>query len=110
MSETLSPLNGVESVDTKTEINSMLAAALDYASRGWRVFPLKPNDKVPMTSHGCKDATTDIDIIRQWWEATPNANIGIATGSESGLLILDNDAYKGGDETLATMTAKYGPL
>ena len=34
-------------------------AALDYAARGWAVFPLKERDKVPAVAGGFKVATTD---------------------------------------------------
>ena len=29
-----------------------LDAALDYAARGWRVFPCKPSGKLPLTKKG----------------------------------------------------------
>ena len=59
----------------------LVSAALWYASVGLRVFPLQPRSKVPwQRSHGCKDATTDLDRIRAWWAAVPDSNIGIATG------------------------------
>ncbi|MFT3971713.1 MAG: bifunctional DNA primase/polymerase [Micropruina sp.] len=62
-------------------VPDLLASALWYASIGLQVFPLQPGRKVPFTgSNGCKDATTDAAMIRRWWAAAPNANIGIATG------------------------------
>ena len=36
-----------------------LRAALAYAKAGWRVFPCTPGEKVPATSNGVKDATSD---------------------------------------------------
>ena len=69
--------------------------AMEYANQGWKVFPLKPGKKVPLTAHGFKDATTSRHIIREWWKATPNANIGIATGFESGLVVFDFDVKNG---------------
>lgn len=60
---------------------SLLASALWYAEQGLRVFPLTPGAKIPLArSRGFKDATTDAAQIRAWWEQTPDANIGIATG------------------------------
>jgi hypothetical protein len=38
----------------------MLQAALDYARlRRWHVFPVNPNNKKPLTTHGLKDASID---------------------------------------------------
>lgn len=67
--------------------------ALSYAYRGWPVFPCIVGDKPPATSHGVKDATTDKAQIKQWWEANPAFNIGIATGNPSGLLVIDIDMH-----------------
>lgn len=67
----------------------MLAAALEYAAKGWPVFPLRVRDKLPATSHGLKDATTDEATIRRWWQKEPNANIGYATGN--GVAVVDID-------------------
>src|SRR4051794_22759713 len=72
--------------------------ALAYAKQlGWAVFPLAPGQKTPLTAHGFKDATTDEAKIRGWWKAHPAANIGIACGSVSGIVVLDEDPRNGGD-------------
>lgn len=69
----------------------MLNIALAYAARGWRVHPLKPRDKRPLSKNGCKDGTLDPDIIRRWWTKIPDANIGLATGYEFFVLDIDPD-------------------
>ncbi|WP_427115600.1 bifunctional DNA primase/polymerase [Pseudarthrobacter scleromae] len=79
----------------------MLELALDYASKGYRVFPLWPDGKNPLIGKagggsGFKDATTDPDQVQAWWTKTPRANIGIAAGL-SGLIIPDLDVKKGDD-------------
>lgn len=96
----------------------MLKHALDYAARGWAVVPLhgisegrctcgKPEcrsaGKHPRISGGCHAATTDPETIEQWWRTYPDANIGIATGKVSGLIVVDVDAGEGktGFESLA---------
>jgi Bifunctional DNA primase/polymerase, N-terminal len=56
--------------------------------------------KHPMTAHGVKDGTTNLDQIEKWWTDSPNANIGIATCPESGLLVLDVDPRNGGGKPL----------
>lgn len=54
------------------------------------MFPLKPRAKTPLTAHGFKDATTNIDTIRAWWAKAPTANIGLNCG-KSGLVVVDLD-------------------
>ncbi len=70
----------------------MLDAALDYAARGWPVFPLNPGGKSPLgrlAPHGLKDATTDADRVRAWWTVEPVANIGLLTGVHFDVLDID---------------------
>ena len=69
----------------------LLAAALQYAGRGWRVFPLVPQGKRPLTESGFKDATTEDTRIITWWERWPSANVGLATGGPFDVLDLDGD-------------------
>jgi Bifunctional DNA primase/polymerase, N-terminal len=84
---------------------------LQYAARGLLVFPLAPGTIKPCKgSHGYKDATRDPDVIRRWWWQTPRANIGIATGAVSGLLILDVDPRHDGPVSLAALEQKHGRL
>lgn len=70
----------------------MLKFALNYAREGFYIFPLKPGAKTPLTTHGVKDATRDEGTIKRWWKLWPNANIGVATGSKSGVMIVDLDS------------------
>lgn len=64
-------------------------AAAIYVNWGWPVFPLKSGRKVPVTRNGFKDATTDEETVRQWWEQSPRANIGIPTGMLFDVLDVD---------------------
>ncbi len=105
---------------------SILDAALAYAEEGVAVFPLynplpdgtcscgkvdcgKSTGKHPRTATGLKAATTDRDQIERWWTDWPDANIGIPTGAVNGLVVVDVD-HAAGEESLARMTDKYGPL
>ena len=84
--------------------NVFLDAAIEYASRGWAVFPLKARGKDPLTAHGVKDATTNFDQIEKWWTKNPNANVAIACGLVSGgLLVVDLDEKENGISGLDTL-------
>ena len=73
----------------------MIDIALHYAKLNWPVFPLTAGGKEPLKgSHGFLDATLDVNRIEAWWAATPQANIGIATGRRSGVLVIDVDPRK----------------
>ncbi len=74
------------------ESENTVRRALDYASRGWPVFPCRPGSKEPATRHGFRDATTDADRIRSWWRRQPAANLAIATG-RPGPDVLDVDEH-----------------
>lgn len=73
------------------ELSALGDAARWYAAHGWQVFPLKPKTKQPATAHGFKDASCAVDQVAAWWRATPNANIGMATGA---VIVVDFDTYK----------------
>jgi len=99
-----------------TTTPNMLEAALSYAERGWPVFPCHTNSseacscgkqdcsspaKHPRVAKGVLAATTDVSQIRKWWKLWPDANIGIATGAKSGIVVIDIDPRHGGEESLA---------
>jgi hypothetical protein len=91
-------------------------AALRLAAKGFAVFPLRPRTKVPFnddrffrTVGGYKCASRDPALIEFWWAREPAANIGVATGSVSGVWILDVDGDEG-RETLATLEEQHGQL
>lgn len=85
-----------------------LEAALTYASWGWHVLPLIPNDKRPASAHGVHDATTDPEQIKAWWAQNPSFNIGIAAGEKSGIVVFDIDPRNGGSESWDDFTAEHG--
>ena len=91
---------------------SMLEAALRYGARGWRVLPLKPRDKTPMLKDWVTLASADAAQIKRWWAAQPKANVGIATGSGSGVVVLDVDVAEGhgGEASLKALEDKHGPM
>src|SRR6478735_6130052 len=103
---------------------NMLKAALAYSSRGWLVVPLhNPKQgkcscrkqscsspgKHPRTEHGLKNGSKDPSQIEQWFARWPDANLGILTGRQSGLVVLDVDG-EDGKASLQALMAAHGPL
>jgi len=95
--------------------NPILKAALGYAARGWPIFPVHSikngccscgkadcarSGKHPvgtLAPNGRNSATTDPEVIKRWWGQYPKANIGIPTGPESGVVVVDIDPRNCGD-------------
>jgi hypothetical protein len=75
-------------------VTELLHAALSYAQNGYAVHPLKPGGKAPLLPHGLKEASTDLDQVRAWWEKWPDANIGIVP--PEGIVVVDVDPRNGG--------------
>jgi len=78
-----------------TKQDKKLPELLQYAKRGWKIFPLKANGKTPLTGHGHKDATNNPARIKEWHEQYPDANWGVATGKASGFFAIDIDVKNG---------------
>lgn len=70
-------------------MNKYVQAALDYAARGWPVFPCSTS-KTPLVRGGVLSASTDADVIRAWWKQWPSANIAVDAGG-AGFLVVDYD-------------------
>ena len=93
----------------------MVEFALDYARRGWPVFPCKPTDKSPYIRGGLNAATTDQETIRSWWQRWPRAMIGVPMGSRSGVWAVDPDPPKKPEEpdgraVWASLLQEHGEL
>jgi putative DNA primase/helicase len=89
--------------------------ALDYARRGFAVFPCKPANKAPYTAAGLKDATTDELTVQRWWQQWPQAMIGVRMGASSGVWAIDPDAPKepggaDGRKAWAELLHKHGAV
>ena len=85
--------------------------ALAYAKLGLRVIPIPPGHKYPkgITDWETK-ATTDTTRISAYWDTNPTHGVGIATGTESGVFVIDIDPDDGGDDSLQALEARYGVL
>lgn len=92
------------SPDHFEELTDQAKAAISLALAGIPVFPCD-NAKKPLCRHGFKDATTDPEQVRVWWEQYPYAVPGVPTGETSGIFALDVDRKNGKDgfATLASM-------
>jgi len=107
-------------------MTTKLEILLSYTLRGWPLFPLhyplsnekcscgKPDctslGKHPRTGHGFKDAKKNEGFIREWHKTWPNGNYGMPTGQISGVVVLDIDGDKGGEDSLAQLIAENGSL
>ena len=113
----------VERTDNSLSPNrsKALAAALDYAARGWEVFPLlfigktKKSHKAAEHSNGRKwGKTKDPEEINKDFARWPDAGIGIPTGKDNGIFIVEADTLKGhnvdGIATLRALEAEHGPF
>ena len=96
--------------------------ALVYARRNWRVHPChttltgvcsckdgaeceRSPGKHPMLGGWQDQATDTAGQVDAWWQRAPDANIGIATGAESGIVVVDIDDL----DAIPTLEAR-GPL
>ena len=71
----------------------------------------KNRGKHPLPGVGWPDrATTDLRKIDNWLASYPDANWGVLTGVRSNIFVVDVDAKSGGDEGLAQLLDKHGPL
>jgi hypothetical protein len=81
----------------------LLRSACWYAQTNRPVLPCQPwngayskaDAKAPLTAHGFHDATTDVDLVCQWWTRFPFAMIGSPVPVDE--LCLDIDPRNEGD-------------
>ena len=74
------------------------------------VFPCVAGGKRPLTVHGFQDSSADTDVIRSWWQRWPDANIGVPTGSASGVDVVDVDVHDTGSGYAAFEHARRAGL
>lgn len=119
---------GARKQPCKKYSGNMRDAALSYARAGVQVFPLHhmdPEGNCSCGKAGCqhagkhpryhsedlrnghKDATTDPELIRRWFERWPEANIGIPTANR---IVIDVDPRHGGDKSFRRLTETHGEM
>ena len=101
--------------------------AIKYIKAGIPVFPLHwikqdgscscrlgamcdAKGKHPRIKNWQEEASTDETKVKEWWQKTPLANIGIPMGERSGFVALDVDTRHGGDKSLEALEEEYGKL
>jgi bifunctional DNA primase/polymerase-like protein/DnaB helicase-like protein/primase-like protein len=90
-------------------ITDTLDFARAYAGLKWQSFPCLPRDKKPLVKWA-DVATIEDNMLVGWWDTNPAANIGIACGKRSGIVVVDIDADHDGYESLAELAVNYGAL
>src|SRR4051812_23204922 len=107
--------------------NQILAAALKYVRRGWKVIALHSIDangcctcgrtsctdagKHPRARRGLKEATGEEGVVHDLFgRGAPLSNIGVVTGEISDITVLDIDVSdeKRGEETWIALTKEHG--
>jgi len=100
---------------------ALCSTALSYAELGWRVLALQgvhdgrcacgradcsspgKHPHARYASQGLKNATLDGSAICHWFANGDILNLGVATGAESGLVVLDVDDRHGGSASLGEL-------
>lgn len=74
----------------------MLTQALHLLSLGYSVLPLKPKSKEPLLNwkEFQQRKASETEVLA-WYAQWPDANLGIVTGSVSGLAVVDLDGPEG---------------
>ncbi len=90
---------------------SNLDAALRYRGLGWAVIPAAEKGKAPLVHwHQYQDDLPSEIQIKYWFNQSPRANVAVITGAVSGIIVLDVDPNRGGDQALQELIAAHGPL
>jgi hypothetical protein len=73
----------------------MMNEALQYAKLGLSIIPVDKHKKALVQWQRYQKEKASEDQIKQWWKQWPKANIGIVTGTISGLAVIDIDTEEG---------------
>lgn len=99
---------------------------LNTSTTDWAIFPChfvrddgvcscgkadcESKGKHPLSKRGLSDATRDRQQLEKWWKVNPQANVGLATGEDNGVIVIDVDPKHGGSESLLDIEEKHGQL
>lgn len=77
-------------------MTDIISQAIGYCSRGWGVLQLARGDKRPLGPwKQFQDEPASPDEVRGWFEQSPDSNVGVLTGTVSGLAVIDIDDMRG---------------
>ena len=95
----------------------MTAWAKHLIAHSFKIVPLARtklgvdrSGKTPLTGHGVHDATNDLAAFRRLVGSATDFNIGVATGSASGVVVIDVDPRNGGGRACAQLQQSLGLL
>jgi hypothetical protein len=66
------------------------------ARRGFRLFPCRPENKIPAIKAWPEKATCDLEQLTKWFQEFAGCNWACATGEASGVWVLDDDSDAAG--------------
>jgi len=108
-----------EIAEVKSYEQRLYLAALEYVKCGFYVVPLAKNEKIlPPKSKGVSyaHASRELKVMEKWFHPTKGKfaghNIGLASGKENGIFVVDVDRHgdDDGTQTLKLLEAKHSRL
>ncbi len=126
MDECTYPPNSCHSDVMGFQNSLIFSSVLYYAKNGSQILPLhsvnadgsctcqnlncRSSGKHPLTKNGLKDASGDLQQLERWWGQFPFANIGILTGANTNLVVLDIDLKSDGFRSLELLEQQHSKL
>jgi hypothetical protein len=83
-------------------------AAPTYCGMNLPTFPLRPESKIPATVNGFRDASTDPDDARDWWNHNPDYNVGVCPWPDCAVVDVDVSGDKTGNDSFDALVAELG--
>lgn len=83
---------------------------LELAKMGFRLHPLHSRNKVPILGRWQDRASTVESTIKMWSAQHKDCNWGIATGKESGIVVVDIDPTHDGNISWRNLVSQFGDV
>lgn len=90
------------------DLRSLKSILEGYCARGWYLFPLKKESKLPAISNNLEEASNEIGVLMEWAARFPGCNWGVSL-AKSGLVAVDvdDDPIKRGLEKWQELIAEH---